>query len=346
MTSSKKRIVWIDTAKAIAILFVIIGHSVSGQARAVIFSFHMPLFFIFSAWTSRFSENPAQFWSNTKRSFKHLIIPALIIFLIHLLISCIKMVGHNSLPEWGTFFARRGLTLLFSSGVKTEFLGMEVPALGIPWFLIVLFFCRTFYDILQLVLKKNFWVTGIVAFLISLAGVLIGRRLFLFFSLDIALAAIILIWFAPAAKKTLVPENSPWLKAGIFLAIWILCFAVPYILIPDGEKRYLEFASRDYPLFPVCFIGGAAATMFIAEVCVLLNRLSLPFRLMDALNYLGKNSLYMLYVHCFDYYWSSLYTITDNLYIQAVLRVVIDIIAFIILMLVRKYLLRFRKKAA
>lgn len=47
----RQRIDWIDFAKGITILLVIIGHNVSGPLRGAIFSFHMPLFFILSCVT-------------------------------------------------------------------------------------------------------------------------------------------------------------------------------------------------------------------------------------------------------------------------------------------------------
>ncbi len=46
------RIYWIDCAKGITILLVIIGHSIyNPMVRGPIFSFHMPLFFILSGMT-------------------------------------------------------------------------------------------------------------------------------------------------------------------------------------------------------------------------------------------------------------------------------------------------------
>ena len=41
-----KRLKYVDIAKGIAIIMVIIGHSTSGVLRGTIFSFHMPLFFL------------------------------------------------------------------------------------------------------------------------------------------------------------------------------------------------------------------------------------------------------------------------------------------------------------
>lgn len=47
-----KRIEWIDVAKAICILLMIAGHTypVGSKVRNIIFSFHMPLFFILSGY--------------------------------------------------------------------------------------------------------------------------------------------------------------------------------------------------------------------------------------------------------------------------------------------------------
>ena len=49
----KSRIAWIDIAKAIAIFAMIEGHVVAygGYARNLIYSFHMPLFFILTGFT-------------------------------------------------------------------------------------------------------------------------------------------------------------------------------------------------------------------------------------------------------------------------------------------------------
>ena len=45
MSLSKERIKWIDCVKGIAIILVIIGHSISiSLVRGLIFSFHMPFF--------------------------------------------------------------------------------------------------------------------------------------------------------------------------------------------------------------------------------------------------------------------------------------------------------------
>ena len=50
--ANKKRILWIDYAKAFAMFFVVIGHVNSGNYLTNwIYSFHMPLFFFLSGIT-------------------------------------------------------------------------------------------------------------------------------------------------------------------------------------------------------------------------------------------------------------------------------------------------------
>ena len=74
MSLSKERIKWIDCVKGIAIILVIIGHSISiSLVRGLIFSFHMPLFFILSSMTFKCSKDINEYKIKTKKSFEHLI---------------------------------------------------------------------------------------------------------------------------------------------------------------------------------------------------------------------------------------------------------------------------------
>ena len=77
----KKRVQWIDCAKGIAILLVIIGHTIGYPIREMIFSFHMPLFFILAGAVHRYSDNFTRIMAKSKESFKQLIIPAVAAFI-------------------------------------------------------------------------------------------------------------------------------------------------------------------------------------------------------------------------------------------------------------------------
>lgn len=47
-----KRLRWVDFARGLAMLSVIIGHEKTGFLKFLIFSFHMPIFFLLSGYTS------------------------------------------------------------------------------------------------------------------------------------------------------------------------------------------------------------------------------------------------------------------------------------------------------
>lgn len=66
----KKRIAWVDIAKAIAIIGMIVGHEVTNDTlRIFIFSFHMPLFFILSGYTSGPVQEWGRFLAKVKKIF-------------------------------------------------------------------------------------------------------------------------------------------------------------------------------------------------------------------------------------------------------------------------------------
>lgn len=340
-----KRVAWIDTAKAIGILLVIVAHTAEGSLRALTHSFAITLFIVLSAWTTRFAEDNVSLRNNVLKAAKHLLIPTLIIFSLRSIFQSIKMAGTATLPEWKTFFIQRALTLLFSSGYKYTFLGVEVPALGIPWFLVVLFFSRSLYDALQLVFKNNRAILAASVCFLSVLGVVVGRAVFLFFSFDIALASLPFIMFSHIARRRYTPGKSVAAMLG-FGALWIICFIIPFFILPPGQRQFLGFTTRDYPLYPLCFVGSIFATLFVTEISARINSSHLPTKIVDAVNYLGRNSLYMIYVHCFDKYWKFLYSFTSNSNLNCVFRIIADIIAFALLMKARELIINRRQNTA
>ena len=54
----KKRIEFIDIAKGIAIICIILGHLGSNQINRIVFTFHVPIFFIITGYfTNRIYNN-------------------------------------------------------------------------------------------------------------------------------------------------------------------------------------------------------------------------------------------------------------------------------------------------
>lgn len=77
MNRNHNRKQWLDIAKGIAIILMVIGHtSIPNIASNFIYAFHMPLFFIASGFTSNFKKHSPS--SYMKHKFRIIILPFLI----------------------------------------------------------------------------------------------------------------------------------------------------------------------------------------------------------------------------------------------------------------------------
>ncbi|MCM1078821.1 MAG: acyltransferase family protein [Bacteroidales bacterium] len=62
------RMVFVDVAKGLSMFFVILGHTIApGFLWAIVYSFHMPLFFILSGFTTKYANNKSEYLQNIKK---------------------------------------------------------------------------------------------------------------------------------------------------------------------------------------------------------------------------------------------------------------------------------------
>lgn len=316
----RQRIDWIDFAKGITILLVIIGHNVSGPLRGAIFSFHMPLFFILSCVTYSWSKNSEQWIYKTENAFKHLIIPAMFLSIISVMKFGILENTSNYLASAKLFAKQVILMGTFASGVDVDVLGEVIPAIGLQWFLVVLFCGRSLFDYCNMKAKNNQLLY--LSIIVSILGVLIGKIQKLPLSFDIALAIFFFFWMGKNFDKFQIEKNT-YKKLLLSLSIWLALLAVTYFC----SHRYLELATREYTLFPLCYIIAIAGTVMISTLSVLFSRLKL---LAKPVLYLGRSSLWLLCIHKIDNLWNRWFN-CSNQYIRALLAVVTDLLVLILI---------------
>ena len=86
------RLKWLDIAKGIAIILMVIGHtSIPDIFSRFIFAFHMPLFFIASGWTTNWGKYSFMVFAKSK--FKSIMVPFIIYSLIVLSVQTILIGG-------------------------------------------------------------------------------------------------------------------------------------------------------------------------------------------------------------------------------------------------------------
>ena len=144
----KNRMTYLDMAKGIGILFMIVGHTISlGWQKDLIYSFHMPLFFVCSGMTMVLSNNWLEWREAAKKSAKRLLLPALVLFMV-MTVWTYLVEGQFDAAYTKDFALNRLASLLLASGSDVMVFGKEVAAIGLLWFLPALFFARLLLDAL------------------------------------------------------------------------------------------------------------------------------------------------------------------------------------------------------
>lgn len=263
-----KRIGWVDAAKGIGILLVVLGHNqINSDAPGLhdsIYSFHMPLFFILAG---MFLKPEQSFWMLLKRRFFSTLRPYLLVL--------------------GLIY---GLTFLFTKAATVVVLTRLFKALfyALPnyfdtwmplWFLPHLFLVSLFtWLVIRLVYRHlgPIWLRVIFLVGMLLGGVLaltwfakINFTLFgvleiksrLPWSLDLLLitSAFFLIGYElrrSLPDALLASKWTPLISALLWLG---LRFAFP--------AANLDLASREYGFFPIVTLEALSACLLVFSLC-------------------------------------------------------------------------------
>lgn len=153
---SNERIKWVDLAKGVAIILVILGHgSWNTTVDIFIYSFHMPLLFILSGVT--FKEKSG--WISVKRDVCRLIIP-------YAVINIVMFFGTG-----GGFFSFIH-SLIWGNSNDGIILGYEFTGVTLTWFCIALFWGRFFY---RICIKINDKYRMLFILVLSITGMYISK---------------------------------------------------------------------------------------------------------------------------------------------------------------------------
>ena len=281
-----KRIDWIDIAKGIAILLVIIGHTVKfgSMTRNFIFSFHMPLFFILSGYTYKFAENKQEFWIHLRSGVRHLLLPAVIISVITVLVPW-GMGNEQSFSDLGMRARSIGEAFWWASGVKVN----AHPGFGAAWFLISLFWAKIMLDGIHLLFpgeNKEYIHTFVGIF-----GVFLGiRGMWLPQNFDVTCVAVLfmsvgMLW-KQHAEKIKEHENVLFFYA---VAFWLTCLHF---------NIYIELAARHYPYLALSIVEAVCGSY---AFCCFCRALAVNQSVTFVCQFIGIHTLLIFGIHCVDW---------------------------------------------
>lgn len=301
--AKKKRLGFIDLAKAIAFAMVVCGHTFvpGSRLRAIIYSFHMPLYFILAGYT--FSKKPMT--KTIVNSAKRLMLPYALYF-----------IAASAIPSLFIWTQEGRLSEAFSLAKIFFFVAgdnHDIAPAGAIWTLVALYLARVILNALAILFEKHgtsLPLQGIICAAITTVGFTIGDVLGIWLPLcfDIGLAGVFFMWSGYAMQQLEIvekPINPAFLL--IPLAIWALEIGTGL----PGWNQAISMVGREYRVFPLAVFGAISASYLLIKACHFIESVSiswdaswLPRRAIGFGERIGRASLKLYLIHCLDFNFS------------------------------------------
>ena len=280
-----------DVMKGIAMLLVIIGHSSIPYYpyRHIIFTFHMPLFFIISGYFFHKKKNIMLMKSDYNKLLKPYIFTSCIFvswFIMRRVFGC-----NNEFPLLHYVFAQ-----VYGSGSvhHSQYLG-AVPWAGAIWFLLAMFWCRLFFNILFTGTIKSYSLIGGIAILATITDYYIVN---LPFAILPGLSAMMFYMMGTLLKKQKkIYDTYKWYLLSLSSLFFVA--AIFY------SHCYMVICS--YGIYPLDLVAGAFGTWCVYQLSL---RICLYTSVLKKiLEWIGFNSIVILCIHFMELHsgiWSCL----------------------------------------
>ena len=257
----KNHLYWIDFAKTIGLLLMIIvhGNMVNDEFRCYIYSFHMPLFFIISGLLTRTPNGGVKLSQVSKKNFRALMIPYFCMNLFCLLFFSFVEYFKGELG----FYVLKSHIWAILLGVGYNINSIR-PVCTAMWFFYALFIVKLLYNVLP---KNRLSKVIQVAICFVIVKILTSYNIDTYVPLDSAIMAYPFFIAGTEIKHFFSREIKN--KLILFFVILLILLATYFISSSNGRcdidtMRYGKF----YSLF-LC--TGICTSFAILAVCSCLN---------------------------------------------------------------------------
>lgn len=301
----QERIRWIDITKGLLIIMVVFGHIFQSlptptytTAFHVIYSFHMPAFFIISGFTLNTATSFKTFFC---KKIKHLMMPYLFFCLYITSLAVIKTLA-GFYPAFPNIFT------------LDTFLINPHSYFSILWFLPCLFISELIYHFLSKIDSELMqFIVCITCALSSLTYIRLGFYP-LPFMINSALFSLPFLYCGQRLKQS-------YNMSKIHFVVCLLLFVIVNMIAEKSHYTAYLFFSLDIsslPIFVCTSVCGAILIIFISN----------QLHTCTTLEFLGHNSLYIYGLHF------SILAVLQKIYLSNSLREIPCFIYFIILIFI------------
>ena len=267
----------IDSVKGVAILLVVIGHIF--DTGNFLFSFHMPLFFIFSGYFFKCKDLKQLIVDGFKRLVSPYAFTSLLILLFWLVYDIYK--GSD-------FFRDYLIRVLWGSGSNshTSLYFADIRSIGAIWFLLALFWCKIAYNVIARYISNRLFQFVTIMAIFFLSVFLDRYYINLPFSILPGLSSLIFYFIGVQIK---IYNESLRVRKIELLCILIWIVAAVY--------SSMSMARCYYKCWPIDILGAVGGSILVYQIVKFVyDKKRIPFFI-----WLGKNSLAILCFHCLEF---------------------------------------------
>ncbi len=299
----QKRIKWIDIARGIAIIAVIVGHSLGkyfpGKFANFIFAFHMPIFFILSGYLYHYQSKRKLL----KKTFLNLLVPYIATVTIELGLLIVYRVSKLSIiaPSQTTSIKLFLISIIYAAGGKVylPFINKWLLPVGALWFLVAMFIATQLFNlIMSLSFRKyDFFFKAFIIFVLATIGVESAKYIFLPFSIQPALLSLVFLWLGYVTKKYQLISKFTLIPTIVCFILWVI----------DAQFNFFVFENVNSTYMLLGIIMGYLSSMVVIKCSILVDKLANKQQNLKQIRWIkqvlvfwGANSLLILCFHLID----------------------------------------------
>lgn len=267
-----------DIAKGIGIICMLLGHEpklIGDIAQQVIYTFHMPLFFILAGYFTHIGK--ISLLEDIKHSGRRLLLPYFFTFFLLLLWGILQTILKHNIA----YCVRPVLSCLYGSRdlIESKFGAISVGAF---WFVLGLFWAKIIF--LALIRYTNKYTVMATSAALSIFSIVLYRLLhFSLWSILPGVSGLIFIAIGWWYKNYGIPNG--------FVIVSIICWPIAYFSDIDMSVLF-------YKCYPIDVLGACGGTYCIVKfskwIC------SIHPKSLIGVSWCGEHSMTILSFHVFE----------------------------------------------
>ena len=276
----KERLEWVDIAKGISMLCIIAGHLGSKSVDRIVFTFHVPIFFLISGY---FISRKDSFKEYSLKRIRGLVVPYLftsfLLMIAKIPFGMMKGRGLQIFTDMGEVFVQA----LYGSGSNSNKTFFDISQIGAIWFLLALLWALL---LVKFFMDKKYG--GIVIAGIAIAAYVSSNYFWLPWSLQSGATAAVFVYIGAYLKEKDFKLKRNW---------WLLFVGIIVLLLEVVFKVKVSIASNYYKYTIVSVVGAVLISYAILCFSQMLQH-CIPIK--KVLCFFGNNSMIILCFHLLE----------------------------------------------